>query len=301
MRQTGWEISYEGDWFEVNETLFTYSEEEQEENRIAKNNAALVLKPKFIPVYPEMLHNGFSLIEATIFGFIDFFLSHNERFYCSNEQIAEMLNLSERSISAAISKLEDGGLIKNKYRIKAWWWKIRFIEMQKTTVPNRKICESESKNMHGIYNKIINNKISISNDIDDISYPQEKKLRPIKQKTHIAVVEETPLPGPLPEEVETFLKDSYEKYPSTRYQIDKQGNKYFTTTIKDLEKLDLEYGRENVRAVLRFIKQDDFRCKQIQSIGKLRKKNKDWIPYIVVIMDKILQNKPKIMDLDNMQ
>lgn len=301
MRQTGWEIGYEGDWFEVNETLFTYSEEEQEENRIAKNNAALVLKPKFIPVYPKMLQNGYSLIEATVFGFIEFFLTNNERFYCTNEQIAEMLNLSERSISAAISRLEEDGLIKNKYRIKAWWGKIRFIEMQKTTVPNRKICESESQNMHGIYNKIIDNKISISNDIDNISTPQEKKLIPVKQKTHIAVVEETPYPGPLPEEVETFLKDSYEKYPSTRYQIDKQGNKYFWTTIKDLEKLDLEYWRENVRAVLRFIKQDDFRCKQIQSIGKLRKKNKDWIPYIVVIMDKMLQSKPKVIDLDNMQ
>lgn len=301
MRQTGWEISHEGDWFGVNETLFTYSEEEQEENRIAKNNAALVLKPKFIPLYPKMLQNGYSLIEATVFGFIEFFLTNNERFYCTNEQIAEMLNLSERSISAAISRLEGDGLIKNKYRIKAWWGKIRFIEMQKTTVPNRKICESESQNMHDIYNKIIDNKISISNDIDNISNPQEKKLIPVKQKTHIAVVEETPLPGPLPEEVETFLKDSYEKYPSTRYQIDKQGNKYFFTTMKDLEKLDLEYWRENVRAVLRFIKQDDFRCKQIQSIGKLRKKNKDWIPYIVVIMDKLLQSKPKIMDLDNMQ
>lgn len=99
--------------------MFTYSEEEQEENRIAKNNAALVLKPKFIPVYPILLQNGYSLIEATVFGFIEFFLSNNERFYCSNEQIAEMLNLSERSISAAISKLEGDGLIKNKYRIKA--------------------------------------------------------------------------------------------------------------------------------------------------------------------------------------
>jgi hypothetical protein len=35
--------------------MFTYSEEEQEENRIAKNNAALVLKPKFIPLYPNLL------------------------------------------------------------------------------------------------------------------------------------------------------------------------------------------------------------------------------------------------------
>lgn len=296
MKQTGWEISYEGDWFEVNETLFTYSEEEQEENRIAKNNAALVLRPKFIPLYPILLQRGYSLLEAGILWFVDFFLQNNSRFYCTNEQLAELFNCSEPTVSSAIKSLEKRWDIKVHRKPKANGGLIRFL-----TLENQKIWFSEIKKFDWIYNNIIDNKISISNDIDNISIPQEKNLIPVKQKTHIAVVEETPLPGPLPEEVETFLKDSYEKYPSTRYQIDKQGNKYFTTTIKDLEKLDLEYGRENVRAVLRFIKQDDFRCKQIQSIGKLRKKNKDWIPYIVVIMDKILQNKPKIMDLDNMQ
>lgn len=69
------------------------------------------------------------------------------------------------------------------------------------------------------------------------------------------------------------------------------------TTIKDLEKLCQEYGRETVYTVLRFIKQDEFRCKQIQSIGKLRKKNKDGIPYMVVIMDKMMQTKANIIDL----
>ena len=285
------------DWFVTQNMMFTYSEEEQEENRIAKNNAALVLKPKFIPVYPELLHHGFSLIEATIFGFIDFFLSNNERFYCTNEQIAKLLNIGERSVSWAISHLEAEWLIKTKYRIKAWGGKIRFIEKPNIATSTSKICYLYKQDSLDIYNKIIDNKISISNDIDNISSPQEKNLISIKQKTHITPQEQTQPLGPLPEEIQEFLKDSYEKYPSTKYQIDKQWNKYFFTTIKDLEKLDQEYGRENVRAVLRFIKQDEFRCKQIQSIWKLRKKNKDWIPYIVVIMDKMTQTKANIIDL----
>ena len=78
--------------------MFTYSEEEQEENRIAKNNADCVFRPKFIPLYTALL-DRFSLIEASIFGFIDFFLSNNPRFYWSNERIAEMLNISERSVT----------------------------------------------------------------------------------------------------------------------------------------------------------------------------------------------------------
>jgi hypothetical protein len=63
-------------------------------------------------------------------------------------------------------------------------------------------------------NRVYNNSISISNDIDDISYPQ-------LEKTSITAEQTQPL-GPLPEPVGDFLKDSYNKYPSTKYQIDKQ-------------------------------------------------------------------------------
>jgi len=296
MRQTeGW-ISREGDWFEVKETLFTYSEEEQEENRIAKNNAALVLKPKFIPLYPSLLQEWYSIMEASLLGFIEFFLTSNERFYCTNEQLAELFYCNEKTISNAMKSLEARWDIKIHKKPKAWGGLVRFVTFERV-----KNTFSKTQKIPWIYNNIINNNLSISNDIDNISYPQEKNWWPIKQKSNITPQEQTPFPGPLPEEVQEFLKDSYEKYPSTKYQIDKQGSKYFMTTIKDFSKLCQEYGRENVETVLRFIKQDEFRCKQIQSIGKLRKKNKDGVPYIVIIMEKIQQFKPKIIDLDNMQ
>ena len=297
MERTDGSITDLNDWFVTQNMMFTYSEEEQEENRIAKNNAALVLRPEYFTIDFQMLHSWFTWYECAIYSFIKFFLKNNDRFYCTNEQLAEMLGIGERSIIAAMSHLQEAWLIRNKYKIKAWWWKIRFIELQKTTTPKSKICFSDEQIPLDINNKIIDNKLSISNDIDNISTPQEKILIPIKQKTHIAVVEKTPLPGPLPEPVRNFLKDSYEKYPSTKYQIDKQWSKYFMTTIKDFEKLCQEYGKETVYTVLRFIKQDEFRCKQIQSIGKLRKKNKDWIPYIVVIIDKMTQTKANIIDL----
>ena len=88
----------------------------------------------------------------------------------------------------------------------------------------------------------------------------------------------------------------YEEYNK---QYEKFKNIY--PAVKDLyKKLCQEYGKETVYTVLRFIKQDEFRCKQIQSIGKLCKKNKDWIPYIVVIMDKMMQTKANIIDLDSL-
>lgn len=232
------------------------------------------------------------ILYAVIFSFTNGTDDHC--FHWAAEYLTERAWISRSNVMKNLKKLENKWLIfRKEKKING----VKFVDYYTTGCP--KIGQDLWWNRTS-YNSTYNS-ISISNDIDNISTPQEKILIPVKQKTHIAVVEETPLPGPLPEEVQEFLKDSYEKYPSTKYQIDKQGNKYFFTTIKDLEKLDKEYGRENVRAVLRFIKQDEFRCKQIQTIWKLRKKNKDWIPYIVVIMDKLLQSKPKIIDLDNMQ
>lgn len=165
MERIDWSIIDQSDWFSTQNMMFTYSEEEQEENKIAKNNADCVFKPKFIPVYTAMLSN-FSLIEAAIFGFIDFYLSNNERFYWSNEKIAEMLNISARSVTWAISHLEAEWLIKTKYRIKAWWGKIRFVEKQNNSNQTSKICYSNKNNMLDIYNNIINNNINnISKDI----------------------------------------------------------------------------------------------------------------------------------------
>ena len=290
MRQTGWEISYEGDWFEVNETLFTYSEEEQEENRIAKNNAALVLRPKFIPLYPILLQKGYSLLEAGILWFIDFFLQNNERFYCTNEQLAELFNCSEPTVSSAIKSLEKRWDIKVHRKPKANGWLIRFL-----TLENQKIWFSEIKKFDWIYNNIIDNNI-----IEDTYRDQNQKIWYIELDNTHMIPTTQPLDS-FPSELVVFLRDSYQNYPSTRYQIDKQQWKYVDTMIKDYNYLCKEYGEDTVKTVLAYIKQDIFRKNQIQSISKLRKKNKDWIPYIVVMMEKIQQFKPKIMDLDNMQ
>lgn len=185
MKAIDGDIISQDDWFTTQNMMFTYSEEEQEENKIAKNNADCVFRPKFIPVYPAMLQH-FSLIEAAIFGFIDFYLSNNERFYWSNEKIAEMLNISERSVTWAISHLEKEWLIKTKYRIKAWWGKIRFIEKQNITTQTRKICYSNKKDMLDIYNNIINNNI-IDIKKEKINKKEKKEYWEFK---HIKLTEE---------------------------------------------------------------------------------------------------------------
>ena len=276
-----------------------YLDAKMQQEEINRNNAELVLRPEYFVIDYQMLHAWYLWYECALYWFIKFFLTNNEKFYCTNEQLADMLGISERSISQGISKLEKDWFIICNYVIRSWWWKIRFINLKKTACQTRKNCNSETKIPHDIYNNITYNKKEDINTIDsNISLvPEKEKKGSLLKKdpsTDLSTL------GPVPSEAKEFLSDSYNKYPSIRYQIDKQWDKYLVDTIKDRNKLCKEYGEETVKTVLNFIKQDDFRCKQIQSIGKLRKKNKDWVPYIVVIMDKITQYKPKIIDLDNM-
>ena len=60
------------------------------------------------------------------------------------------------------------------------------------------------------------------------------------------------------------------------------------------------YTMETIKTVCAFIRQDNFWCKNIRSLSKLLDKNKDWVMYIDVMIDKIKQRKPKVIDLDNL-
>ena len=91
----------------VETKLFTYDENEQQEHKLNKMNADLILRPQFITVDYAMLHSGYSMLETALYGFISYFLRNNEKFYCTNEQLAETLCVSENTISSAITKLKN--------------------------------------------------------------------------------------------------------------------------------------------------------------------------------------------------
>lgn len=74
----------------------------------------------------------------------------------------------------------------------------------------------------------------------------------------------------------------------------KKQSKYVDKLIKQW------YDIETIKTVLNFIKQDDFWRKNILSVEKLLRKNKDWVPYIVVMIEKIKQYRPKAIDLDSL-
>ena len=156
MIKTDWSITSQyWDWTRE-DFLFTYDEEEKQNNEVNKNNASLILNPKFIPVSPIMIRWGYSYLEAILYWFIDFFLCYNEKFYCTNEQLWEMLWVSEKTISLAIKRLIDDWLIAVSYKIKSWGGKIRFLKNVNSDFT--KMYSQTLQKGKGIYNKIIENK-----------------------------------------------------------------------------------------------------------------------------------------------
>jgi hypothetical protein len=149
-----------------------------EQNRINRENAELILNPKFIPVYPEMIREWYSYLEWIVFWFIDFFLSNNERFYCSNEQLWTLLWVSDKTISIAIKKLKDNWLIDVSYKIKAGWGQVRFIKNVNSDFT--KMYSQNLQKCKRIENKEIENN-NISTKVD-IYTPKKKSTTSEKKK-----------------------------------------------------------------------------------------------------------------------
>lgn len=146
--------------------LFTYSEEEREQQEVNSANAKLVFSPKFIPLYPQLLKNGYTITEAIIFGFIDFYVSSaSDKFYFTNKQISEMLCTSESSISHSITKLEKNNLIKTHRKIRSGGGQIRFITLTSKNVIAHlaNFASLTSKKVQTNNNKIKENKINKNN------------------------------------------------------------------------------------------------------------------------------------------
>lgn len=174
MEKTEWTIS-ENYWdYKVENALFTYDENEIEQNKINKNNAWLLFTPKFIPFYPRLLELWLSINESLVFWFIDFYLQNSsDKFYFTNEQIWKLFWFWEQNTSNIIKRLKDKWLIETKYRLKANWWKIRFIQKLYSDY-NKNYSPSITKVIDN-NNKINNNKINIINNNTEQSSENKNK------------------------------------------------------------------------------------------------------------------------------
>lgn len=93
--------------------------------------------------------------------------------------------------------------------------------------------------------------------------------------------------------INTYI-DNNITYPSINYQIKKLWKeKYLIWQIEEAEKLIKKIWFQTFQVIIQYLPHDDFWSKNILSIAKLGKKNKDWIPYYAVIMDRIKQFSQK--------
>lgn len=232
MNKTEWSVTQDFGDYKVENMLFTYDESEQEQHVLDKMNADVVLNPYFIPLNPRMLQDGYSFVEASIFGFLEFFLRNNEKFYCTNEQMWKMLNVNEKTISLAISKLKDKWLIKLSYKMKGGGWKIRFIhlwdDITKSNVGTLQNVKYDITKSNDIYNKNIKNK--------NITNPKTLTLN--KLDTKLANI----CKGDL-----TFTENVIERlneYNNTRKKkLEKLTDKWFKLVIDKL--VELWHGTED--------------------------------------------------------
>lgn len=65
----------------------------------------------------------------------------------------------------------------------------------------------------------------------------------------------------------------------------------------EAEKIIKKVWLETFTTILNFIKQDDFWSKQILSIAKLNRKDRDGVPYYIIMMDKIKNYRPNVISI----
>ena len=107
------------------------------------------LIPKFIPVYHSLLKEWYGLVEACIIWYIDFFQKENEWFSCTNEELSEILKVSERTIATAIKNLNEKWDVVISKKMREWGWILRNIQLvENCTLQNAKFALSKVSNLH---------------------------------------------------------------------------------------------------------------------------------------------------------
>lgn len=166
------------------ENLFNYDEEERQRNEINRENAKLAIKTKYLVIPIEVFKLGLSGNEAILFAFIDSWLSgEKQRFYFTNKQLADLFNISGKTISLLLTKLSKRGLISLGYKRRANGGQIRFVNIptsknvksptyKKVKLQLNKRLSSNLTKGYGSNNNISNN--NISNNITITGKPVKK-------------------------------------------------------------------------------------------------------------------------------
>jgi len=228
------EATYKKDGMEITDILQPYSEEEVQENRIAKNNAKLLYSPEFIPFYADIKRCfKLSFLETIIYGFIRFYIikAENSRFYFTNEQLSVVTaaDVTDVQISNAMRNLQKKKLLVCQYKIKAGGGKIRFAKKVRV-IEDFKYDLKESLSMtkrklEGNKNKIKENKIN-KNKIN--IYMSDKKK---KKKTENPDIQR--------------IYEHYKEKIAPRARLTSDSKRKIVTRLKEFSAEDIEKAIDN--------------------------------------------------------
>lgn len=109
---------------------------------------------EFIPYYTREA-TDFDLTdkEALLYGFIRFYTKNGHKFYFNNLQLAIAIRASERTVTRALQKLNDVGLLEVVYKQKAGGGEIRFVNPSDRhfVQPDRPIDKMSIPDRHNVY------------------------------------------------------------------------------------------------------------------------------------------------------
>lgn len=176
MEKTDWFIE---DW-NSKKMLFTYSEEEKQEQEVKNAHSKLIYSPHHITIYMDLINKWYSLIDCYVFWFIHFYLWEWKwkRFYFCDKDFSEILKISESSVSNSLKRLSEDWFIIKRQKMKAGWWTIRFVELLNSNncdyqTPLNKISKQDDIRLHIKDNKIKDNKI---NSNQSVAKPDRKTI-----------------------------------------------------------------------------------------------------------------------------
>lgn len=143
-----------------------------------------MLIPKFIPMPIEALKQGYWLVEACIIGYLDFY-QKNDDFYCTNEELSELLCLSEATIKRALKTLLEDWIVEYSKTMREWGWQLRKIELtQNGLLLSSNLSFSKGSNwaFHNIIQEINNNIVPF--ETFRTEYPHARKWKKAESKKY---------------------------------------------------------------------------------------------------------------------
>lgn len=119
-----------GDWTRE-DFLFTYSEQEKQENKRNKNNAGLINNVEFYPIYTE--YNWKMSLEAKVLmWFFRYRCKNGKKIYQKNEDLSILLECSESTVKKTLKELKELWLLEYSVTPIVWWWSDRVFWLPNT-------------------------------------------------------------------------------------------------------------------------------------------------------------------------